>query len=167
LAHIVLASAHLLSRRHDEALAECYRAVELRPNCPTANSYLANILHYCGRSDEAIAKVEEAIRITPVYPPWYMTVLAAAYRDRGEMEKAIAAAERGLEMGPGDRDLKVVLCSACGLAGQVERARSLAHDIIAAEPTFSIRKYVDRQPYKEPVTLTRLSESLKQAGLPE
>ena len=33
LAHIVLAAVHLLNRRHDEALAECYRAVELRPNC--------------------------------------------------------------------------------------------------------------------------------------
>jgi adenylate cyclase len=61
LAHIVLASAHLLNRRHDDALAECYRAVELRPNCPTANCYLANILHYCGRFEEAVARVEEAI----------------------------------------------------------------------------------------------------------
>jgi class 3 adenylate cyclase/TolB-like protein len=90
LPHIVLASVHLLNRRHDEALAECYRAVQLRPNCPTANCYLANILHCCGRSDEAIARVQEAIRITPVYPPWYLTVLAAAYRDSGEFEQSIA-----------------------------------------------------------------------------
>ena len=81
LAHIVLATVHLLNRRHGEALAECYRAVELRPNCPTATGYLANILHYCGRPHEAVARVQEAMRITPVYPPWYMTVLAAAYRD--------------------------------------------------------------------------------------
>jgi adenylate cyclase len=167
LAHIVLASVHLLSRRHDEALAECYRAVELRPNCPTANCYLANILHYCGRSDEAVARVEEAIRITPVYPPWYMTVLAAAYRDSGELEKSIAAAERGIGMSPGDRDLRIVLCGAYGLAGQPQRARPVAEAIVAAEPGFSIRKYVESQPYKEAAMLQRLSDSLRQAGLPE
>jgi len=167
LAHIVLAAVHLLNRRHDEALAECYRAVELRPNCPTANCYLANILHYCGRSAEAVAKVEEAIRITPVYPPWYMTVLAAAYRDSGEFEKSIAAAERGIRMSPGDRDLKLVLCSAYSLAGQPQRAGPLAHEIVAAEPGFSIGEYVGSQAYKEAATLQRLSESLRQAGLPE
>jgi adenylate cyclase len=167
LAHIVLASVHLLNRRHDEALAECHRAVELRPNCPTANCYLANILHYCGRSDEAVAKVEEAIRISPVYPPWYMTVLAAAYRDRGDLDKSIAAAQRGLRMSPADRDLKIVLCSAYGLSVQPERARPVAREIVAAEPGFSIRRYVEGQAYQEAATLRRLSDSLRQAGLPE
>ena len=100
MAHIVLAAVHLLNRRHDEALAECYRAVQLRPNCPTATGYLANVLHYCGRPHEAIARVQEAMRITPVYPPWYMTVLAAAYRDTGDFERSIAAAERGITMSP-------------------------------------------------------------------
>jgi class 3 adenylate cyclase/TolB-like protein len=166
LAHIVLASVHLLHRRHDAALAECCRAIELRPNCPTASCYLASILNYCGRPEEAIAKVEEAVRITPVYPPWYMTVLAAAYRDSGEIERSIAAAERGLKMSPGDRDLKVVLCSGCSLAGQPQRARSLARDIVAAEPAFSVRDYVASQPYKDAAVLQRLSESLWSAGLP-
>jgi class 3 adenylate cyclase/TolB-like protein len=167
LPHIVLASVHLLNRRHDEALAECYRAVQLRPNCPTANCYLANILHYCGRSDEAIARVQEAIRITPVYPPWYMTVLAAAYRDSGEFEQSIAAAERGLGMSPGDRDLKLVLCSAFSLAGQPQRARPLVREVVAAEPAFSVRSYLESQAYQDAATLQRLAESLRQAGLPE
>jgi adenylate cyclase len=139
----------------------------LRPNCPTANCYLANILHYCGRSDEAVARVEEAIRITPVYPPWYMTVLAAAYRDSGDFEKSIAAAERGIRMSPGDRDLKVVLCSAYSMAGKSQRARDLAREVVAAEPAFSIRGYVEAQVYEDATTLHRLSESLRQAGLPE
>jgi adenylate cyclase len=158
---------HLLNRRHEQALAECYRAVQLRPNCPTANFYLANILRYCGRSHEAIARVREAIRITPVYPPWYMTVLADAYRDSGDFERSIAAAERGITMSPDDRDLQIVLCSACSLAGQPQRAHALARKIVAAEPAFSIGNHVESQPYKEAATLRRLSDSLRQAGLPE
>jgi class 3 adenylate cyclase/TolB-like protein len=167
LAHIVLAASHLLARRHDEALAECYRAAELRPNCPTAAGYLANILCYCGRPGEAVARMEQAIRLAPVHPPWFLGVLAAAYRDSGEPDKAIAAAERGIRMSPGDRDLRIVLCSVCSLAGQPERARSLAREIVAAEPAFSVRAYVEGQAYRDPATLARLGRSLREAGLPE
>jgi adenylate cyclase len=167
LAHIVLASIHLLNRRHDEALATCYKAVELRPNCPTANSYLANVLHYCGRPGEAITKVQEAIRITPVYPPWYMTLLAAAYRDSGEIGKSISAAEHGIRLSPNDRDARLVLCSDYSLVGQRQQAQRIGQEIIAIEPTLSLAKYAESQPYRDEETLRRLVDSLREAGLPE
>ena len=96
-----------------------------------------------------------------------MTVLAAAYRESGDLEKSIAAAERGIRMSPGDRDLKIVLCSAHSMAGQPQRARPLAREVVAAEPAFSIRSYLESQAYRDAATLQRLSESLRQAGLPE
>lgn len=167
LAHIVLASIHLMNRRHDEALAACYKAVELRPNCPTANSYLANVLHYCGRPAEAITKVQEAIRITPVYPPWYMTLLAAAYRDIGEIGKSISVAEEGIRLNSGDREVRLVLCSDYSLVGQRRQAQRTAQEIIAIEPTFSLAKYAESQPYKDEETLLRLLDNLRGAGLPE
>jgi adenylate cyclase len=167
LAHIVLASIHLLNHRHDEALATCYKAVELRPNCPTANSYLANILHYCGRPDAAITKVREAIRITPVYPPWYMTLLAASYRDNGEIAKSISAAEEGIRLNLSDRDVRLILCSDYSLTGQRHQAQRAGQEIVAMEPMFSLAKYADSQPYKHEETLRRLIDSLREAGLPE
>jgi adenylate cyclase len=167
LAHIVLASVHLLNRRHDEALATCYKAVELRPNCPTANSYLANILHYCGRPAEAIAKIQEAIRITPVFPPWYMTLLAAAYRDNGEIGKSISAAEHSLRLSPEDLNARLILCSDYGFAGQHQQARKVAQEIVAIEPKFSLAKYAESQHYKDGQALTRLVDSLRAAGLPQ
>lgn len=167
LAQIVLASVHLQNRHHDEALATCYRAVELRPNCPTANSYLANVLFYCGRPAEAIAKIHEAIRITPVFPPWYMTLLAAAYRDNGEIGKSISAAEHSLRLNPDDRDARLVLCSDYSLAGQHQQARYVAQQIVAIEPQFSLARYAESQPYKDGEALARLVDSLKAAGLPQ
>ena len=70
-------------------------------------------------------------------------------------------------MSPDDRDLKIVLCSAYSLAGHPQRAHALAREIIAVEPTFSIRSYVESQAYEDAATLQRLSESLRQAGLPQ
>jgi adenylate cyclase len=167
LAHIVLASIHLLNRRHDEALATCYKAVELRPNCPTANSYLANILHYCGRPAEAIAKIQEAIRITPVFPPWYMTLLAAAYRDNGEIGKSISAAEYSLRLSPDDRDARLVLCSDYSLASQHGQARKVAQEIVVIDLKFSLAEYAESQHYKDLEPLMRLVDSLRTAGLPQ
>ncbi|OHV78572.1 adenylate/guanylate cyclase domain-containing protein [Ensifer sp. LCM 4579] len=167
LAHIVLASIHLLNRHHEEALATCYKAVELRPNCPTANSYLANILCYCGRPSEAIAKVQEAMRITPVFPSWYMTLLAVAYRDTGEIAKSISAAEHSRKLSPDDYDALVVLCSDYSLLGQHQQAGKLAQEIVAIEPKFSLGRYAESQPYKDEEALARLIESLRAAGLPQ
>lgn len=166
LGHIVLASIHLLKRRHDEALVDCYKAVELRPNCPTANSYLANVLHYCGRSAEAVTKLKEAIRITPVYPPWYMSLLAAAYRESGQVAQSMTAARHGIRLNPGDLEPRLVLCSAYVLAGQAQQARRAAQEIVAIDPTFSTARYVADQPYQDDRTLQRLADSLREAGLP-
>jgi len=167
LAHIVLAAIDLLKRRHEEALANCYKAVELRPNCPTANSYLANVLHYCGRPAEAVTKLKEAIRITPVYPPWYMSLLAAAYRESGQVGESMIAAKHAIQLNQGDLEPRLILCSDHIFAGQSQQARGVAHEIVALEPTFSTARYVASQPYKEQQPLKRLAESLRAAGLPE
>ena len=166
LAHIVLASIHLLKRRHDEALADCYKAVKLRPNCPTANSYLANVLHYCGHSGEAITKLKEAIRITPVYPPWYMSLLAAAYRESGQVAQSITAARHGIRLNPTDLEPRLVLCSDYVLAGQVQQARQAAQEIVAIDPTFSTDRYVADQPCKEDRHLAAAGGQPSRGGAP-
>lgn len=162
----MLASIHLLKRSHDEALANCYKAVALRPNCPTANSYLAHVLHYCGRPAEAVAKVKEAIRISPVYPAWYVHVLAAAYRDIGDLGQSMAVARDGIRLGPADVESRVILCSDHMLAGQPQQAHAAAREIVVLDPTFSTAKYVASQPYRDEQTLERLAGLLRGAGLP-
>jgi adenylate cyclase len=43
----------------------------------------------------------------------------------------------------------------------------LAQDIIGIDPSFSLAKYAESQPYKDAEMLERLIESLREAGLPE
>ena len=49
----------------------------------------------------------------------------------------------------------------------MHETRSLAQDILAAEPAFSVRAYVERQPCKEAAVLEGPSDSPRQSGLPE
>jgi class 3 adenylate cyclase/TolB-like protein len=167
LAHLALAFMHLLNRRHDEALTKCYEAVALRPNCPTACSYLAHILHYCGRPGEAIAKIKQAIRTTPVFPAWYMSLLAAAYRDNGELSNSIAAAQHGIRLNPADCDARLVLCSDYVLAGQRQEAQRVGQEIVGLDAAFSIARYAESQPYKDGDRLRRLLDTFREAGLPD
>jgi class 3 adenylate cyclase/TolB-like protein len=166
LPEIVLASEHLLNRRHDDALGSCAKAAELRPNCPTAASYLAYVLHYCGRPAEAVAKIHDAIRITPVYPAWYMTLLAAAYRDAGDLELSIQSARRAIELNPRECDARLILCTDHSAAGERDHAETLAREIVALDPDFSLAEYADTQPYRDMEHLRNLLSSLRATGLP-
>ncbi len=167
LAHIVLATVELLNRRYDEALASCQEAIARRPSCPTAIGYLAYVLHYCGHSPEAIAKIKETIRLTPVYPPWLVTLLAAAYRESGDVGRSISAAKHSIRLSPRDLDARLILCSDYNIADRREQAQRLASDIVNIDPAFSIAKYLEYQPYKDKETLRRLAENLREAGLAE
>jgi class 3 adenylate cyclase/TolB-like protein len=167
LAHVVLATAELLNRNFDEALDNCQEAIARRPNCPTATGFLAYVLHYCGHSPEAIAKIKESIRLTPVYPPWLVTLLAAAYREAGDIPRSIAAAKHGLSLNPRDLDARLILCSDYVLTGQQKQARELAEEIARIDPAFSLAKYTEHQPYRNRETLQRLVENLREAGLAE
>jgi TolB-like protein len=167
LAHVVIAHDHLMNHRYDEALATGYKAVELRPNCPTANSMLANILLYCGHATEAVANIKKAIRISPIYPPWFVNVLAAAYRGNGDIGGSISVAKKSIKISPSDIEARLILCSDYYLADQREKAASVAQEIVAIDPQFSVAKYAESQPYKDQETLSRLVENLRGAGLPE
>jgi class 3 adenylate cyclase/tetratricopeptide (TPR) repeat protein len=167
LAHIVLASIHLINRRYDEALSTCRKALEIRPNCPMANSSLANVLHYCGESDEAVELIREAILISPSHPSWYEVILAAAYLELGELQNSISAAKKGTEINPKDIDARLMLCSGYNFAGLSQEARTTAREVIKVNPSFSLENYAETQPYRDEATLKRLIGSLREAGLPE
>ena len=162
----MLATVDLLNRHFEDALAKSQEAVRRRENCPTAVGYLAHVLHYCGRPEEAIEKIKEAIRLTPVYPPWFVTLLAAAYRDSGATEKSIAAANHALRMNPGDLDARLILCSDYQRSGHSERAKQVAGEIMANAPDFALTEYFKYQPYKVEEIARQLKDSLHAAGLP-
>lgn len=166
LAHIVLACVHLLNRRHDAALATCYQALERRPTCPTSYITLASVLHYCGHAAEAVPKAKTAMRIMDVFPPWFLTLLAASYRDAGEIDRSIAAAMQALELSPNDVETLLVLCSDLEIAGATAQAQDVARQILEIDPDFSLSTYARTQHYRDTAILQNLIDHLEHAGLP-
>ncbi len=107
------------------------------------------------------------LRIMHIYPPWFLTLLASAYRETGDLDQSMATARQGLELNPKDIDSRLILCSDYEIAGLAEQAKKAAREIIEIDPTFSLSKYADTQPYKDEAALERLIDGLRKAGLPE
>lgn len=165
-AQTVLGNVRLLQRRHDEALRIAREATGIRPGCTNANAFLGNVLLYCGDPAGAAERVRRAIRLSPVYPPWFVEILAAAYRDGGQGELAAATARELLRIVPGSLEGRVILAGALAQAGDLDEARSAAAEVLEKAPAFGSRAYADRLPYRDDAARERIVADLEQAGLP-
>jgi len=166
IGHAVFGHLLLLDGKYDEALATCSTGAKLRSSCPLAHGLLGLVLNYCGDAKGAVKSVKEALQLEKVYPIWLIDILAAAYRDCGEVELSIPSAKESLRLNPQNNDARLILCSDYELTADHGRARRVADDIIASDPAFRLSDYAKSQPYKNPAVLDRLMNVLREAGLP-
>jgi hypothetical protein len=96
-----------------------------------------------------------------------INVLAAAYRDCGEVELSIPAAKESVRLDPLKNDARLILCSDYEFAADHDQARLIADEIIAGDPAFHLSAYAKSQPYKSLAPLERVIEALREAGLPD
>src|SRR5262249_7877109 len=60
----------------------------------------AEVLNSVGRAEEALRFVEQAMRLNPHYPPWYLVESGVAYLLRGRYTEAITMLKTGLHHNP-------------------------------------------------------------------
>jgi adenylate cyclase len=97
-AHTVLSHVYLMDRRFEEALAAGRQAIANRPSCAYANFFYGNVLHYCDEQDEAIHYIKLGMRYQPLHPPFYVQMLAAAYRAKEDFDAAILSAREAAQL---------------------------------------------------------------------
>jgi adenylate cyclase len=166
-AHSALSYLYLLERRFDEALEAGRIAVANRPSCAYANCFYGNVLHYCGEQDAAIHHLKLAMRVQPLHPPFYLHMLALAYRAKGELDLAVLTAKQGLELTPNDVANRIVLVSAYVGQKQWDLAKEVAVELKRIDPSFSIARFASGQPYRDISWLENLVSDLQSAGLPK
>ncbi len=164
---IVLASVRLFQRRHDEALTLSEGAVSVRQSCPLSKGVYANVLHFNGDPVQAIENVKRAVKHARIYPPWMAALLAASYRDIGQMAQSICVANECLRADPDNLDGYVLLCTDYSLSNSAHEAQKVAREILRIHPSFKISAYLETQPYKDSKTLETIAGALREAGLPE
>ncbi|NNE21655.1 MAG: hypothetical protein HKN11_03510 [Rhizobiales bacterium] len=167
IGHAIYGHLLLLDGKYDEALATCTQGAELRTSCPLAHGLLGLVLNYCGDADAAVKSARMALQLEKVYPAWLIDILAAAYRDSGDVELSIPAAKESIRLNPQNNDARLILCSDYALTANRDQARRVADEIIATEPKFRLSTYAKNQPYRNPAMRERLIAALGEAGLPD
>ena len=147
-ADTVLSHVHLMERNYDEALAAGQRATTNRSGCANANAFYANVLHYCDEQDDAIRHIKLAMRYQPLYPPFFINILALAYRGKNELDLAISTAKQAIGMAPADTTARLILTSAYVRSEKQDLAEGIAAEIEELDASFSVTRFANTQYYK-------------------
>ncbi len=165
-AHLSLGYIRLFQNRHDEALDLSRHAAAVRASCPMAGGILADVLLFCGEPRSASAVVRKAVRTARVYPPWMANVLAASYRDMGEIASSISVLNEVLRLNTEDVDGLAILCTDLSFSNRITDARDAARRVLRIKPEFSIARYAESQPYRAADSLEKITDALREAQLP-
>jgi tetratricopeptide (TPR) repeat protein len=164
-AYSALGTFYLVARQYDKGVAEAERAVALDPNSAENLFFLAYVLCYAGRPEEAIPLIESAERLNPFPLPLQLTWMGMAYRLTGRYEKAIEAAKRAIRAEPNNQFARVHLIVSYIALGREKEAHSEATELLRINPNFSVGLYMKRQLYKNQAESDRLANALYKAGL--
>jgi adenylate cyclase len=163
----LLGAIYLFVKRHDDARLAVGKALELSPNHSLAKANLGMILTYSGEPDAAIVQLREAMRLSPVYPDWFLSELGRAYFQAGRHVDAINALTQAVRRNPESGEALVLLAAAMGAAGRQNEARAALSKFLTPRPAYTIRQYSAGEFYKNPADLERVVSALHSAGLRE
>jgi adenylate cyclase len=99
-AHSLLSIVYAQKQQYDQAIAEVERAVALDPNDAESYAVQLEVLNFAGRPEEALQSGEQAMRLNPRCPPWYLFWVGSAYRMTGRYAEAIAALKEVISRNP-------------------------------------------------------------------
>jgi adenylate cyclase len=159
--------ANLWMRRYDDAIRAGETAIANNANDAEAYNGLGAVLHYVGRSEEALRMFERATALNPLYPGMWLHFQGQAYFQLGRYEEAVVLLKRRIFRNP-DTDASRVLLAACyGEMGRIDEARAEWREALRVNPDYSLEHRRKVLPYKDPDDFERLVRGLRKAGLVE
>jgi adenylate cyclase len=165
-AHALLGYYHLLAHAHDQAIAAGERSVELNPNHADNAANLACSYAVSGRPVEAIALMQRAIRLSPIYPTWYLNILGFGHYQSGQYDEAEKVLKHALQREPEYADCRLILAGVHHSRGRMDEARREAQEVMRQNPGFRLREFEARLAIvKDREMLSRFLDMLRQLGL--
>ena len=159
----------MMEWRTEASIAAFRRAVELNPNSAKAHGDLGRGLAFAGQDREAIAQVEDAIRLSPLDPDMamFLGAIAVAHYGAGRYADALRHAEELLRSRPGFQGAQRLRCASLAQTGRIDEARSFLAMIRREQPQLSIDWIRASVPYQTPELMERFLEGMRKAGLDE
>lgn len=152
----------LWMRRHERAGLHFDRAVSLNPADLQIRADRANWLRYCGRLEEALAAIDDALQRSPFPPRWFWLVRGGIQVDM----KRYGGAVQSLDNMP-QKNLFAWLLLAASHAqlGHAPEAGEALARVREASPDIMLRYVTAVVPHARNDVLENLLEGLRKAGL--
>ena len=168
LALRALGLVDLYDRRHDDAIHNFRRAIEIDPHEAESHAQLGNTLGLAGDYDQARERVAYAVRLSPrdrFSATWFSNMSMAAIA-AGNVEAALEWATAAVRANPqfpgGHRSLAI----ACEMLGRQTEAHAALDRLRELLPGLTIGLLRESLPFKHPTDLERYLEPLHRLGLP-
>ena len=158
-----------LFHEFDEAIVLFDRALAASPNSAIAWSRSSPTYSYIGAADEAVARAEQGIRLSPFDPHivFVHASLALAHYVGGRYQDAIRWGQKAMDANPRWTANLRPLAASLAAANKVDEARAVARALLAVEPQFRVGPFVERYALRDPERRALLAQHLIKAGLPE
>ena len=138
-----------------------------RPKLSGVHGVLGLVLHYSGRSEEALGCFDRALALDPFFPDMYLQFQAQAVYQLGRYPEAAELLKRRILRNPDTDTSRVWLAAAYGQMGQFEEAREAWREALRVNPAYSLEHRRKVLPYKNPEDFEKVIDGLRKAGLPE
>ena len=172
VAHQYIGLVLVQTKRVSQGIAEYERSLTLDPNLAESRALIGLAKIFDGRAEETERDENEALRLSPRdKSAWaWMHFSGSAKLYLGADEEAIAWFRRAIEL---RRDFPLShfwLAAALANLGRLEEAQTEAQVGLSLDPTFTIRRFLDRAESDNPVFLKqrqRPIDAMRKAGVPE
>jgi adenylate cyclase len=161
----VLTFVNLWMRRYDEAIRAAENSIAHNPNYAEGYNSLGVVLHYVGRSEEALPCFERAVALDPLCPGMWLHFQGQAYFQLRRYEAAVSALKRRIFRNPETDASRVLLASCYGQMGRIDEARAEWREALRVNPDYSLEHRRRVLPYKNPDDFESVVDGLRKAGL--
>jgi TolB-like protein/DNA-binding SARP family transcriptional activator len=146
------------------------QALAIDPNNAWAWARWGWIGIYRGKPELVLSRFEKAMKLSPLDPFAFNTRMgmASGLALLGQPGEAVTIAKDVIKKHPDVTWAHRLLASWAAMAGDMETARSAARKLLAANPDFTIQRYLAIPAFQDmPDYRDRLAQGLRDAGLPD
>jgi tetratricopeptide (TPR) repeat protein len=165
-AHFIRARLHEERGEWEQAIQRYDRAIELNPSDSNVLNGSSSPLLYVGRTDEAIARIRQAMGIDPFHPDHFHWQMSWALWEKGDCDGAVREMRK---MAPIPDPAQRMLAAALSCAGHAEAARDALAIFLRTSNQASLQGERERLAplWAASGSLDRWIEDLRNAGMPE
>jgi adenylate cyclase len=166
-AYFALGVVSAYMRRSDDAITAARRAIELNSNYADGHALLSFGLVHAGRAREALAAIDEAIRLNPRPPGVYRMHRGRALYFLGRYDESLRALRESATINPAFVVTHLYIAAALTRLGMQDDAEWAAEEALALVPQFGVDAWAKEEIFTDAGYLEQLVSGLKDAGLPE